>query len=273
MAKRTYLISAAALTLLAACNGSSGPEPTPRPRPVLETAPADLPPPPPLLGGPAENTSDDGTLLGGPYATADKPGPLTTFRRPDGVEVTVMRPIPNPEDGGPIPPRHRTRDRIGDLLAAQAARDAAETNLQQPEAVAPVVRSAPEPKAVERSRRAAPPQGAHHRIQVRPPSIPTGVTPPPAANPAKPSLVDRLSEDKLHTPAGETTPKSLLGGALLLAAMVLLVAIARRMARAREARDKARRAAKRAATEPPAPETPAAPAPVAETPPEPKPES
>jgi len=266
MAKRTYLISAAALTLLAACNGSSGPEPTPQPRPDLETAPADLPPPAPLLGGPAEEPPENGTLLGGPYATADKPGPLTTFRRPDGVEVTVMRPIPNPEDGGPVPPRHRTPDRIGDLLAAQAARDAAETNLQQSKAVAPVVRPSLDPKVVERPKRAAPPYGAHHRIQVRPPAIPTDVTPPPAVNPAKPSLVDRLSDDKLQTPAGETTPKSLLGAVLLLAAMVLLVAIARRMARARDARDKARRAAKRAAAETPA-ETPAV-----ETPPEPEPE-
>ncbi|HEX5379985.1 MAG TPA: hypothetical protein VFW47_15520, partial [Phenylobacterium sp.] len=29
------------------------------------------------------------------------PGALTTFRRPDGVKVTTMRPIPNPEDMAP----------------------------------------------------------------------------------------------------------------------------------------------------------------------------
>jgi hypothetical protein len=87
--------------------------------------------------------------------------------------------------------------------------------------------------------------------------------PPPVTTPAKPSLVDRLNQDQAPTPGGETSPRALLGGLLLLVAMVLLVAIARRVARAREARDRARRAAARTLVEPEAP--------TAETPPEPEP--
>lgn len=279
MAKRTYLTAAAALMLLAACNGPSAPQPTPPARPDLETAPADLPPPAPLLGGPSEEEPDDQTLAGGPYASADRPGPLTTFRRPDGVEVTVMRPIPNPEDGGPAPPRHHVRDRIGDLLA-QADQPRPEPRVTPPEAPGKAVpgealaptQPLPPPKVVEQAKRATPPHGVRHQIRIKPPTSPKDVVAPPTAAQAKPSLVDHLSDDKVRTPGGETTPKALLGGLLVLVAMVLLVAIARRMARAREARERARRSAKRAATEAAPPETQAAPAPAAEAPPEPKPE-
>jgi hypothetical protein len=109
MAKQT-LLTAAALILLTACNGPTVPHPAPPPQPEIQAEP----PPPPLLGGPREKPADDGALLGGPYATADKPGPLTTFRRADGVEVTVMRPIPNPE----APATHRSRDGAHERLAA-----------------------------------------------------------------------------------------------------------------------------------------------------------
>lgn len=250
MAKQTFLATAAALTLLAACNGPTAPRPSPPPQPETEA----VLPPPPLLGGPPEKPTDDGTLLGGPYATADKPGPLTTIHPPGGVETTVMRPIPNPEDGGPAPPRPRVHDRIAGSGQAPA----------KPEALAPT-QPVPAPKVVEQPKRAAPPHGAHHKAHIKPPVSPKAVVPPPAAPTPKPSLVDRLSEDKVQTPGGETSPKSLLGLLLVLVAMVLLVAIARRMARAREARERARRAAAREAI---APETPAA-----ETPPEPEPKS
>lgn len=268
MAKRIYLTAAAALTLLAACNGPNAPRPAPPPAPDLQTAPADQPPPPPLLGGPHDAPVDNGPLLGGPYATADKPGPLTTFRRPDGVEVTVMRPIPNPEDGGPAPPHRHGPDRIGDLLAQADQQAAKPRDLAQPSEAPVVTQPAPPSKLVEQARRAAPPPGAHHKVHIKPPASPKAVVPPPT----KPSLVDHLSDDKVQTPAGETSPKSLLGWLLLLVAMVLAAAIARRMARASETRERARRAPARAAIEP-APETAqtsGAQTPTAETPPEPK---
>jgi hypothetical protein len=257
MATQTILATAAALTLLAACNGPSVPQPTPPPRPDLETAPADRPPPP-LLGGPPEEHADSGPLLGGPYATPDEPGPLTTFRRADGVEVTVMRPIPNPGDEAAPAPRPRVHDRVA-ASGGQAAPSA-----RPAEALAPT-EPLPPPKVVEQPRRAAPPHGAHRKAHIKPPVSPKAVVPTPAAPAAKPSLVDRLSQDKVPTPGGETSPKSLLGLLLVLVAMVLVVAIARRMARAREARERARRAAAREAI---APEAPAA-----EAPPEPEPKS
>jgi hypothetical protein len=257
MAKQTFLAAAAALTLLAACNGPSVPQPTPPPRPDLQTAPADLPPPP-LLGGPPEERADGGTLLGGPYATPDKPGPLTTFRRADGVEVTVMRPIPNPGDEPPPAPRPRVHERVA------ASGGPAPVAAGPVEALAPT-EPLPPPQVVEQAKPSAPPHGARHRVRIKPPASPKAVIAPPAVAPAKPSLVDRLSQDKVPTPGGETTPKALLGGLLVLAAMVLLVAIARRIARAREARQRARRAAARQAIAP-EPETPAA-----DTPPEPEP--
>lgn len=250
MAKQTFLATAAALTLLAACNGPSAPTPSPPPQPEPQTE-AELPPPP-LLGGPPEERANDGTLSGGPYATADKPGPLTTVRRPDGVDVTVMRPIPNPEPGEPAPAHPRVRDRIAGVAPTPAPS-------KPVEALTPT-EPVPPPKVVEQPKRAAPPHGAHHKVHIKPPASPQAVVPPPAAPGPKPSLVDRLSEDKVQTPGGETSPKSLLGLLLVLVAMVLLVAIARRMARAREARERARRAAAREAI---APETPAA-----ETPPD-----
>lgn len=257
MAKQTFLATAAALTLLAACNGPSVPQPTPPPRPDLETAPADLPPPP-LLGGPPEERADSGPLLGGPYATPDKPGPLTTFRRADGVEVTVMRPIPNPGEEARPAPRARVHGRIA-ASGAPAAPTARPT-----EALAPT-EPLPPPKVVEQPKRAAAPHGAHRKAHIRPPVSPKAVVPPPATPTAKPSLVDRLSQDKVPTPGGETSPKSLLGLLLVVVAMALVVAIARRMARAREARERARRAAAREAIAPEAP--------TVETPPEPGPNS
>jgi HAMP domain-containing protein len=259
MAKRIYLTAAAALTLLAACNGPSAPHPALPPQPEPQTQ-AELPPPP-LLGGPPEAPAGE-TLLGGPYATDDRPGPLTTFRRADGVEVTVMRPIPNPGDDAPISPRHRAHADQAPVSPA-ASPSQAPPPAQHAEALAPS-QPVPPPKVVEHPRRAAPPHGVRHKTHIKPPVSPQAVVPPPAT----PSLVDRLSDDRVQTPGGETSPKALLGLLLVLVAMVLLVAIARRLARAREARERARRAAARQASTPET-EPPATPA--TETPPEPEP--
>jgi hypothetical protein len=262
MAKRICLTAAAALTLLAACNGPSAPHPAPPPQPEPRTQAES--PPPPLLGGPPEAPAGDGTLLGGPYATEDKPGPLTTFRRADGVEVTVMRPIPNPGDDPPIAPHHRVHDRVTAIepqlqapvlpAASVAPRPQVSPPAKHAEALAPT-QPAPSPKVVEHPKRAALPHGVHHKTHIKPPVSPQSVIPPPTA-PAKPSLMDRLSDDRVQTPGGETSPKALLGLLLVLVAMVLLVAIARRMARARENRERTRRAAARQAI---APETEARP--------------
>jgi len=95
------LAAAASLLTLAACGAPTGPSGE-SPDYYTEAPP----PPPPLMGG-APARDQDG-LMGGPPApvysndslpaAAERADGVVRFRRADGVLVTTMRPIPNPED-------------------------------------------------------------------------------------------------------------------------------------------------------------------------------
>ncbi len=69
---------------------------------------SEAPPPPPLMGEAPGPSTHGNSLMGGPPVDVHQGRPLeavatrhegvVTFRRADGVLVTTMRPIPNPED-------------------------------------------------------------------------------------------------------------------------------------------------------------------------------
>ena len=93
----------AALLALAACSGPSSHEVAPPPDAYTQA------PPPELMGGAPGARYDSSGLAGGPSgdqaaqgsAYRDPPrnlNRLVTYRRADGVLVTAMRPVPNPED-------------------------------------------------------------------------------------------------------------------------------------------------------------------------------
>lgn len=130
------ILSALSLGVLAlgACTRAINPTPEPEPEPYAEA-----PPPPPLLGeappsGP--RPADETGLLGGPPAPGAEGGAEASatirFRRPDGVVVSTMKTIPDPEPALVEPPprpgaaqRLRPRvqgrmDRSGDLKVTAA---------------------------------------------------------------------------------------------------------------------------------------------------------
>lgn len=93
----------AALLALAACSGPSPHEVAPPPDAYTQA------PPPELMGGAPGARYDSSGLAGGPAGLQDAQGSayrapsrhgdrLVTYRRADGVLVTAMRPVPNPED-------------------------------------------------------------------------------------------------------------------------------------------------------------------------------
>ena len=93
----------AALLALAACSGPSSHEVAPPPDDYTQA------PPPELMGGAPGARYDSSGLAGGPsggqttQSSAYRAPPrnvnrLVTYRRADGVLVTAMRPVPNPED-------------------------------------------------------------------------------------------------------------------------------------------------------------------------------
>lgn len=99
-----WMLRGAAATVLLTVAGCSGPtshEVSPPPDAYTQA-------PPPELMGAAPGAADDTGLMGGPggarqIAPASRPASryadrLVTYRRADGVLVTAMRPVPNPED-------------------------------------------------------------------------------------------------------------------------------------------------------------------------------
>ncbi|MBP6546285.1 MAG: hypothetical protein KA220_06175 [Phenylobacterium sp.] len=93
----------AALLALAACSGPSSHEVAPPPDAYTQA------PPPELMGAAPGARYDDSGLAGGPAGQQGAQGPayrapsrygdrLVTYRRADGVLVTAMRPVANPED-------------------------------------------------------------------------------------------------------------------------------------------------------------------------------
>ncbi|MDP3384077.1 MAG: hypothetical protein Q8S47_12225, partial [Phenylobacterium sp.] len=96
------LLATASLLAVAGCSAPSGPSAQ------GGDYYSEAQPPPPLMGG-APGSADDGSgLMGGPPAdvyqgqalppAASRHDGVVTFRRADGVLVTTMRPIANPED-------------------------------------------------------------------------------------------------------------------------------------------------------------------------------
>ena len=91
-----------AVLTLAGCSGPTSHEVAPPPDAYTQA------PPPELMGGAPGARSDDTGLAGGPAgqyaeATPDRApsryvNRLVTYRRADGVLVTAMRPVPNPEN-------------------------------------------------------------------------------------------------------------------------------------------------------------------------------
>ena len=96
--------SVAVLTL-AGCSGPTSHEVAPPPDAYTQA------PPPELMGGAPGASADDSGLAGGPGGQYAPPpasrapsryvNSLVTYRRADGVLVTAMRPVPNPEDMSP----------------------------------------------------------------------------------------------------------------------------------------------------------------------------
>ncbi|WP_249778081.1 stalk-specific protein X [Phenylobacterium glaciei] len=91
-----------AVLTLAGCSGPTSHEVAPPPDAYTQA------PPPELMGGAPGARSDDSGLAGGPPGPYAEATPyrapsryvnrLVTYRRADGVLVTAMRPVPNPED-------------------------------------------------------------------------------------------------------------------------------------------------------------------------------
>lgn len=156
LGSRLTLGSAIALTLaLGACSRAINPTPAPEPQPYAEE------PPPPLLGeAPSRGPKppDETGLLGGPPAPGAEGGAEASatirFRRPDGVVVSTMKTIPDPEPA-PVampprrepPPRRHARlhgriDRSGAMTVTAATRVV--TPAPAPAtAIAPVTPAAP----------------------------------------------------------------------------------------------------------------------------------
>ncbi|CAN5755760.1 hypothetical protein BH11PSE1_BH11PSE1_20320 [soil metagenome] len=91
-----------AVLTLAGCSGPTSHEVAPPPDAYTQA------PPPELMGGAPGARADDSGLAGGPAGQYAEATPyrapsryvnrLVTYRRADGVLVTAMRPVPNPED-------------------------------------------------------------------------------------------------------------------------------------------------------------------------------
>lgn len=193
--------SAAALLALAACSGPSSHEIAPPPDAYTQA------PPPELMGGAPGARYDDSGLAGGPGGgqsaqnSAYRAPPrnvnrLVTYRRADGVLVTAMRPVPNPEDmsarerrlvyGNRYAPRAyvsappRVRRPAAEAYyaparpAARPAAVAARPPVVAAKPLAPVARPvvAAPPKAVEQAKPAAAPKPAPALAKAPQPTFP-----------------------------------------------------------------------------------------------------
>lgn len=137
---RLALAPAAALTLaLGACSRAINPTPAPEPQPYAEE------PPPPLLGeAPSQGPKgpDETGLLGGPPAPGAEGGAEASatirFRRPDGVVVSTMKTIPDPEPAPAVtPPRQQGTARRHTRLHGRIDRSGAMTVTAAPRVVTP----------------------------------------------------------------------------------------------------------------------------------------
>jgi len=226
---------ALALTL-AAC---TPPPPEPTQPPGVEAAPPTTPEAAP------PQAKDDGTgLLGGPAGDDRDANGLTTFRRADGVEVTTMRPIPNPGDEGlagasqPVtaeatesaeepyaaPMRHHHRGhRHGHVMAGSAMAQSAPAH-PQPKVVAPPGKTQSIPIPAHRP-------NSHAALK----PVPTPTSPVVAPAPDASTQPAGAPDDLVIPGVGRVPAKSLLAFLLVLGGMGLLAAIARNLSARQEA--------------------------------------
>lgn len=183
-----------ALTTIAGCSGPAPHETTPPPSAYRE-------PPPPALMGDSPSSADHSGLAGGPAGSGPAllgPSPnsnpkylmrLVTYRRADGVLVTAMRPVPNPEDLAPDDRRtiYGTRYAPRAFLAAGHGRRHVEV------AVQPASQLAPPRQA---GAKAAPPK----------PITVAKLAPPKIVEQARPAAAPSAPAAALKTPAPATLP-------------------------------------------------------------------
>ena len=168
-----------------------------------------------------------------------------------------MRPIPNPEDTGAtrsVTPANRHASRVHHAHHRPPRPRTAAPDIAHP---LPPTRPIPPAQTVENPKPAPVVTPGPASALVQPPAGP--VAPLPTPTPAsRPSWGDRFSGDSMNLPGlGPVSTRSFAGGMLVLLAMIIVVAIARRMANAREARERARaREARAALVRPGAPDEP-----------------
>ena len=201
----------AALLALAACSGPNSHEVAPPPDAYTQA------PPPELMGAAPGARYDDSGLAGGPAGQQGAQGSayrapsshgdrLVSYRRADGVLVTAMRPVPNPEDMSTrerrlvygnryaprayvsTPPRARRPDAQAHyaparpaarpaMVAKPAAKPAVVAAKPLPPVAKPVIAAAP--KAIEQAKPAPAPKPAPVLAQAPQPSFPATGLPVP----------------------------------------------------------------------------------------------
>ena len=151
-------LAAALLVSVAGCSGPTGPEASSAPD-SYNKGPA-----PELMGGTPAPAGDGSGLLGGPAttsstlpaaeaATSSSASRLKTYRRADGMLVTAMAPVKNPEDMTAAERRqvygNRYAPRAHVSTGGRARRVSAEpAQVSAPAPVKPAVVKAPAPKPV-----------------------------------------------------------------------------------------------------------------------------
>ena len=188
-----------ALTTTAGCSGPAPHETAPPPSAYREA-------PPPALMGEAPSSADHSGLAGGPAgsepaALSHSPNSnprylmrLVTYRRADGVLVTAMRPVPNPEDLSADDRRsiYGTRYAPRAFLAAGHGRRHVE------------VAAAPQMTAKPAMAKAAPPKAAPFKpvavAKLAPPPVAAAAPPPKAVEQARPAPAPATEVAALKTP-------------------------------------------------------------------------
>lgn len=197
---RTFgLAASVALIALAGCSAPQGPE-------AQGSDYYAEPPPPPLMGAAPQPRGDDTGLAGGPPtqvqgealpAAGPRQDGVITFRRADGVLVTTMRPVANPED---MDPRQRA-----EVYGKPKASSAAQRSYAQAPS-APRVSSSNVAAAPPRAERAAPAPGPAPSVKAAPaPKTAQKAVPAPAPQPTAP--IQSAPTPELTSP-GEAAGKS-----------------------------------------------------------------
>ena len=198
---RTFgLAASVALIALAGCSAPQGPE-------AQGSDYYAEPPPPPLMGAAPQPRGDDTGLAGGPPtpvqgealpAAGPRQDGVITFRRADGVLVTTMRPVANPED---MDPRQRA-----EVYGKPKASSASQRSYAQAPS-APRVSSSNVAAAPPRAERAAPAPVPAPTVKAAPaPKTAQKAVPAPAPQPTAP--IQSAPAPALDTPDEASGSKS-----------------------------------------------------------------